>query len=190
MTKPTSRFASFAAAAVLVAACEAKLPTGDEMERMDVAAAEAGARRMAMLPEGAEAEFEVDGVRVTAEQARALPAERIASMEVRKMVVRAEGSTDETRRSLVRITTREAGEASAGTSGERRIRGLGADGSPFTGVLLIDGVRADPSVLRTLSPDRIVNVEVIKGSAAASLFDDPAAANGVMRITTRTVGRR
>jgi outer membrane receptor protein involved in Fe transport len=58
-------------------------------------------------------------------------------------------------------------------------------GESFTGLFVIDGVQADLSRMRTLSPSTIKSVEVIKGAAATKLYTDPKAANGVIRITTK-----
>ena len=55
----------------------------------------------------------------------------------------------------------------------------------FDGILVVDGVRVDAAKLATLAPNDIVSVEVIKGDAATKLFAEPAAANGVIRVTTK-----
>lgn len=57
---------------------------------------------------------------------------------------------------------------------------------PFDGVLLLNGVRVDGKELVNIPPDQIVSVEVVKGEAARKLYADSAAANGVIRITTRS----
>ena len=55
----------------------------------------------------------------------------------------------------------------------------------FGGLVVIDGVVRDGSALHSITPDGIAQVDVIKGEAAAQLYDDPRAANGVIRITTK-----
>lgn len=55
----------------------------------------------------------------------------------------------------------------------------------FDGIVLIDGRRVDPRELRRLSPDAIESIEITKGPAAARLFADRAAANGVINIRTK-----
>jgi len=60
----------------------------------------------------------------------------------------------------------------------------------FAGIIEIDGERADQAAFRRLRPDQIEKVEVIRGPAAAQLYDDPAARQGVIRITTRSGGDR
>ena len=56
----------------------------------------------------------------------------------------------------------------------------------FDGIVVLDGVRVDASRMATLSPNDIVSMEVIKGDAATKLFAEPAAKNGVIRITTKS----
>lgn len=215
----TTRIPRFAAArgaalgalsgALLLAACEAALPTAPEIEEMDVAAAESGAQQMGflVLSEG-EAAYTVDGAPASPDEAQALDPQRIASIEV----TRTFGQDGE--RKAVHIRTREGVAASGdpAPAGERvriTLRGL-KDGDPpkeivasrvrsgshvrvgtlpetqgFSGVLLIDGRRADPSELRALTPERIEKIEVVKGSAAERLHDAPEAKNGIIRITTK-----
>jgi TonB-dependent SusC/RagA subfamily outer membrane receptor len=48
----------------------------------------------------------------------------------------------------------------------------------------IDGVKADASALKTLAPDRIASVEILKGDAARAQYGADGA-NGVIRITTK-----
>ncbi len=63
-------------------------------------------------------------------------------------------------------------------------------------LVLIDGEVVEGAVLRTLSPDRIESIEVIKGEAAMRLLDElgEQAANGVIKIVTKpaisVTGRR
>src|SRR5690606_8556235 len=77
-----------------------------------------------------------------------------------------EGSGDET------ITIRSAAAASDGRT----------EGEPL---VIIDGVRADESAMRRLSPSAIVSINVLKGAAAAAEFPDAEAEHGVVSITTR-----
>lgn len=64
------------------------------------------------------------------------------------------------------------------------VRGM-ARMQAFTGLVFIDGVKRDPSVIKTLDRNSIKSVEVIKGAAAAARYRDPAAAGGVIEITTK-----
>jgi hypothetical protein len=61
----------------------------------------------------------------------------------------------------------------------------GAKSRIFNGLLLVDGVQVSASQLAALKPDAIESVEVIKGAAAAKLSSDPAAANGIIRVTMK-----
>lgn len=77
-------------------------------------------------------------------------------------------------------------EMPAGEAGERRELRIDQPLKRFDGLLLIDGVRAEEAALRALPPDRIVSVEIIKGARAAELHpNEPAAARGVIRVTTK-----
>lgn len=76
----------------------------------------------------------------------------------------------------VQFRVREADEPSAAAAG-------------FDGLLVIDGVMAQAGVLRQINPDQIESVDVIKGRRALELYDDPRAANGVIRITTKNADR-
>ena len=170
----------------LLAACEAKLPTATEVADMKVADAEQGARKIALMDDTA-ANYLVDGVKVTAAEAHALPPEKIASIEVEKR------ATAEGRTSQISITTRKPGEKPAPHNVMFRVRGdssvSGPDGQmkvrTFGGIVLVDGVRVPESTLSSIPPADIVSVEVVKGPAATQLYDAPEAANGVIKVTTK-----
>ena len=87
------------AAVALIAACESRLPTSAEVEAMDVATAQQQAAHLT-LTESAATRYVVDGKTVTAAEARALPAKRIATIEVSR-TSKGDPLTDE-----VRIVTR------------------------------------------------------------------------------------
>lgn len=74
-----------AAMAAILAACETGLPTAAEIERMDasVAAEAAQALQLVTDTEGAEARYLVDGEEVAREVAMAIPADEIATINVR-----------------------------------------------------------------------------------------------------------
>ncbi len=250
-------------AAAVVVACETRLPTDTEIQDLDaahadriatLAARQAGAPQPTVAPV-----YYVDGHRVTAAEAHALPASRIASVEVRNLRPAVAERAVVARSAAATGTLREMGTATGdpAESAERErkltaeLRAVGAgereasagvlrrrDGAPpaaagpteirivtvpengavsvgkqltlraegiadepgrtatrgrvssldshgFTGLLVIDGRRAEPSALHSLDPSRIASVEVLKGERAMKLFPDPAAANGVIEITTR-----
>ena len=55
----------------------------------------------------------------------------------------------------------------------------------FSGVILIDGTRADAAALHALDPKRIVSIEIIKGVQATQMMSDAAAKDGIIKVTTR-----
>jgi beta-lactamase regulating signal transducer with metallopeptidase domain len=83
-----ARGAAFAtlSALLVLAACEAKVPTASEIASMDVASAQRNASEAGFLrtPANDRTDFFVDGAKVTAEQARGLQAREIGSIEVVK----------------------------------------------------------------------------------------------------------
>jgi TonB-dependent SusC/RagA subfamily outer membrane receptor len=195
----------------IVAACGAELPTSAELEGMDVAAAER--RAFVVAPSLTAAGYEVDGKRVTEKEAKALAAERIASIEIVKQ--------DRTR-SLVRIATLPKATAAAPSatsdSGAKQILAVvrddgakqilvavRADGTgdstrtvvlvadsirplparrAFDGLVILDGVPTTEDVMRKLPPNQIERIEVIKGAAGEKLYG-PQGARGVIVITTK-----
>lgn len=166
----------------LITACEARMPTAAEVDEMDVATVE---RRVKVLTVGsgddANVVYEVDGRVVSAEEARALVPEAIGEIEVNK-----EGAEGPAR---IRIRSLSTGEAGA-EGREVRMMRVSAVADEGSALLFIDGVRAEPSRLRQLEPEQIATVEVIKGDAAVERFGDAAAANGVIRITTKAAAER
>jgi beta-lactamase regulating signal transducer with metallopeptidase domain len=178
-----------AAALALLAACEAKVPTGPEIEAMDVASASktVAGTRMLQKSQLDSATFYIDGKEVDAKTANSLAPNQIASIDVNK------GSAQP----VIRIRTNGQAPAAlaAPEQGTIRLRAdtlrvgvLGAKDSAakqFAGLLLIDGVKADQSALAT--PDRmtIESIEVIKGAAAEKLSSDPLARNGIIKVTTK-----
>jgi outer membrane receptor protein involved in Fe transport len=194
------------ATGALVAACETALPTTAEVERMDVRAAETQAARYNVFADSANMVYIVDGKQVTAAEARAVAAGRIAQISITRrkgeptgtFTVTTDGRTFEgTGHSRDFSILR--GEAAGST--QIQIRGNDAQresfgpvsirsGENFAGLMVVDGRITDPSAMRTIEPGSIDNVEVIKGRAAASLYpNDPRAAHGVIRITTKAGAR-
>ncbi len=184
------------AASALIVACEAKMPTSADIDQMNVAAAEQGAQKV-MVSDG---HYTIDGVAATADQAHALDARAIASI---KIVKGANGNEINitTRKGADLAATRKAAlysemsgvaindKASPVRAGaESTMVSSIAHPKTFTGLVFINGVKSDPSAIQTLDRNSIKSVEVIKGAAAAERYNDPAAANGVIDITTKTGG--
>jgi hypothetical protein len=210
--------------ALLALACDAELPTSEEVNSMDVAAAEGAAQRLSVIGvNDSLVSFTIDGRDATAREAHALAPGDIATIQVLKKRI---GPSEENRAESgeIRIMTKRAadslgvlgirkrvgregsvvkmvrkgatgGEITAG--GEQRWK-ISADTmrivplarKSFDGVLVLDGVRVDSKELANISPDQIVSVEVVKGDAARKLYADSAAANGVIRITTRSGAKK
>jgi hypothetical protein len=187
--------------AVLAAACETSLPTTAEVDRMDVASAESHAARFQLF-EGGNLKYTVDGKAVTAEEARALTAGRIAQIQVHRTPdggtvdittgpaapgqrLRTPGAAEEVMifRGDSSRTRVHVSEINPGGTGPVRIR----TSDRFEGLMILDGRVISQAEMRSLVPGRIGNIEVIKGPAAAQLYpNDPRAANGVIRITTKS----
>ncbi len=180
------------AALAIVTACEARLPTSSEVQAMDVAGAEKAMVQSKMLDERAAGNvvYVVNGETVSAEKAHAIPSDHIASVNVLKGAATAEG----TRPTTIRIVTSDSlvsgahmkvyAENSAQPSGQVR-KGTLMRKEKFDGLLFVDGVRAPEGALARLTPDQIASVDVLKGEAAKAFSSDPAAANGIIKITTK-----
>lgn len=219
MTESTTRralaramTASAAAAMLVLAACEADLPTAAELEAMDVSEVE---EQIAPVMGELTPLYIVDGEAVDADAAHALTPGEIARVDVVKYMVTDTGApgrpeirilteSEASRRALTErhstILQRDAAaEAAATQQAQQReaelpehtvLRRSGPSGAGFTGMVFIDGRRVEPSTLRTLSPETIESIEVLKGAAAARLYSEPEAADGVIRITTKEPGGR
>jgi hypothetical protein len=207
MTTRLPRFAALRASALgtlgfaaLVAACETRMPTAPEIDEMNVTAAEAQGKNFGIASKDGQVTYFVDGKQVSAEEARALGGDKIVRMEMVRAqagegvifhIATREGTPGEEDR--VRVTENilletpgkgkhivyEATQA----GGKKTQRMLPA--GEFPGLLFVDGVLTQPSRMRTLNPDDVATIEVIKGPAAAKLHSDPKAAQGVIRITTK-----
>jgi beta-lactamase regulating signal transducer with metallopeptidase domain len=194
----TTAFASLA----LLAACEARLPTSEELDRMTASSATAAARRIAMI-DTATVRYFIDGRTATRAETDKLSAEQIATVNVTQQG--AEGGGE------VRIVTRTSALGGLRTPptaltqpvapitsvlGDLRTfptpptPPIGPTRTGFTGLMIVDGVIMDPAVANRIAPDQIVTVNVTKGAAAASQYSDPRAANGVITIVTKTGVKR
>lgn len=219
MTTPAPRFrrarrGSLLAlsALTLVTACESTLPTASEVERMDVAALEA--RTAAALPNGIDAptHFFVNGRELTAAEARALPAGKIASVLITKgpgtakeIFVTTDGDTLRAVRvvegqpldSAVLLINRDETSSSSAEQ-QKVIVAFVRDDTSATVVmsqspslrpteqplLIVDGERAPSDALKRFTPDQILSIEVIKGPAATKIYG-PEAAKGVIVVITK-----
>jgi TonB-dependent SusC/RagA subfamily outer membrane receptor len=188
----TVRIASFAAVAALavLAACEAKLPTAAEVQSMDVAAAQKAASPLILADAkgGAPAyEYFVDGKPITQTEALTIEPSKILSLQITK-AKNADGGAKAT----MEIATKGS-SANAAIRVEGHPLGAGVMAKTRTGstpggkdapLFVIDG-KISASGIGHLTPEDIQSVEVLKGAAAAAAYDAPAAANGVIVITTK-----
>jgi len=181
-------------AAVLVGACQADLPTSAEVERMDASAVAAQATRFHMVG-GENMKYEVDGKAVSAEEAQAIPANRIAQVQVRKTP---DGSgtisiTTGTNPTTLTVQGEAVPRAQNGAPTTRvvvRDVSGNAGARSFDGLIVIDGRIVEQSAMNALNPDLIASIDVIKGPAAAAQYSDPRARKGVLRITTKAAANR
>jgi len=200
------------AVSALVVACETKMPTSADIDQMNVAAAEQGARKVMLVND---AHYTIDGVAATADQAHTLDATTIASINIVKgangneinIITREGADRQATRKAalysemngVMQAKSDERGGTPSGTVfyRKRSLQGATAESTmvssiahpkAFTGLVFINGVKSDPSAIQTLDRNSIKSVEVIKGAAAAERYNDPAAVNGVIDITTKSAG--
>jgi beta-lactamase regulating signal transducer with metallopeptidase domain len=206
MTRPASRPSRFrlgalaaAGALAILAACEAKVPTSAEIQTMDVAGAERSAASVHLVDEmnSPNTIFYVDGVKTDAATAHAIDHTRIGSIEVRKINGQSEiriATLGTPRPVNAAVRTRTVRVEVSGTGTDSTVardieivgRQPGAlDTRSFTGLLFIDGQRAESSRLASIPPAEIVSIDVIKGPMATHQSSDPAAANGIIRVTTK-----
>lgn len=187
MTTPRARHAGTRLAlalgltlAAVLAACESTLPTTAEVEQMDVAQTE----RRLKVRDDSTVRYYVDGRQVTASEARAVPAESITTVRVMR-ADQGDGANEiRVETGMQRAGAPRAKVAVSSLSSESRER-------RFDGLVFIDGVLATSATMNALPPDRIATIDVIKGETAKALYpDDPAAAHGVIRITTKGAAKR
>lgn len=214
MTARSTRFLFLRRASVaalggvaLLAACRAELPTSAELQAMDVASAEQRVGRVTTIDE-ASTEYFVDGKQVDRTEATKLTADRIASIDVRKV----EGGTHRVYVVTDGVNNGRGTASSASGSApileERGVktafirqdslpvilqervaartesRIVARSNKSFDGLILIDGERATQEVLAKISPNAIQSVEVVKGQAAIDQYGQDGA-NGVIRVSTK-----
>lgn len=192
---------SLVALTAVLAACEAKMPTSVDVDNMTAASAERSATQVGLM-NGSDSlrTYYVNGKRVTAAEAHAIASDKIASIGVAER--RATGPSDTAgaprkfrvtipdgvnilpdsaaaKGQIVWIETRDA----PAPQFERKV--TLAD-SRFAGLVFIDGKRSNGAAMTQINPADIASIEVLKGARAAALYpNDPAAAQGVIQITTK-----
>jgi hypothetical protein len=182
----------------LLAACEAKVPTAAEISAMDVAGAQHSVMQAKMLDERAldRTTFYLNGAKVTAREAHAVTPNQIATIRVEKgqgdeptifITTNGQAAAPETatdRSALKRLHATMHGEGAQPT-GTMKLRTPGPDNQLMSGLILVDGVRIDRAAFQRLAAKDFKTVDIIKGPEAKKLYSDPAAANGVIKITTK-----
>jgi TonB-dependent SusC/RagA subfamily outer membrane receptor len=175
--------------AALLVACEAKMPTAADVEHMDAQSAERNAKALGLV-HGDSVLWSVDGVATSEAAAKGISKDSIAKVEVDKgdgrsrifIVTKAHENLAGAKADSVRVNVSEA------SSAEHRARRLqevqeatSHEGAP---ILIIDGVRSDPAVLKTIDRTRIDRVDVLKGALATQSYGADGK-NGVILITTK-----
>ena len=186
-----------AAALALLAACEAKVPTAAQIDAMNVESVEQGAQQAKMIDEKrmGSTTFLVNGVKVDARTAHGIAANQIATVNIRK------GNGD-----TATISIRTNGQAPlaesergpgalseglhAGSTGyavkeaHMKLRTPEPGNRMMAGLLFVNGKRVDAATFERLNAADFKTVEITKGVEAVKLYNDPAAVNGVIKVTT------
>ena len=172
-------FAALGALTVL-AACESQLPTAAEVQELDAATAEAAARKLELTAAtGEPVTYFVNGREVSAEEARSLAPEDLAAVEI------ARGGSAEGATIHLRVVAEEGRDPADPARQDVKVHTIAPVSDAFDGLLIVDGQEAPASRIGEIEPSEIERVEVIKGPAAAALSDDPRAARGIIRVTTK-----
>lgn len=202
-SSPNARAAglALAACAALLVACEAHVPTGPEINRMDARAAEKVAVRL--VSDTAPAAYYVNGIPTKAADAMRIPADSISQIEVHKskggdhaeILIATKSAISTAAGKPVELwTATRHGDGSvsavklwdgARPDSARFLASVRVRGGATPAVIFIDGVRSDAAGLRKLSPLGIRSMEVIKGALARRRYpSEPDAVNGVILVTT------
>jgi len=177
-------------AAVLVA-CEAKMPTSAQIERMDATSTERDMQKLGMLPTDSSVGWLVDGVVTTAASAKAIPAEKIGKIEVgneqgrTQVYIFTKGGQNRRftwTRDTLGALHRQVGMLKDTIAVMNKFQAAtGGEGKP---ILFIDGVRSNMEALSKLDHARIDRVEVLKNALATAKYGNDGR-NGVIEVTTK-----
>jgi len=173
--------AGLVATIATIAACSTEPPTAAEIAQADASTATKAAHTLALAAgRDTSIAYVVNGERVTAEQARAIPANSILTVNVMKLP---------TGGSQIVMTTMNRKQAYRGDSVDvdgPRIATRAKESIGHEPLIYIDGVKSSNAALKALDPKAIEQVEVIKGAAVAAEYpNEPAAKDGVIRVTTK-----
>ena len=166
------------ASLLAMAACEARIPTSAELTTMDVAGAEkAAASSGAFRAEFDNADYFLNGMKMSRDELRMLKGEQIASMTVVKGKAAAGRDTifvvtkdkmptlDST--SAIGMKVRRAGTVAVGPPGTM-LRRTPRDPSEKQPAVMIDGKLSTESALAALNQEDIQSVSVLKPSKAVA----------------------
>ena len=161
---------------------------------MNVASAERSAMKSGLIDavHGGPTQFYVNDAKVSAAEAHSIAPNDIATVDVQR-------AANDKAPSIVRIRTvaksadgssyRSASPGTADGTKGHSLKGLheklSKSSHAFSGVVLIDGTRADAAALHALDPKQIVSVEIVKGVEATKMIRDAAARDGIIKVTTR-----
>jgi beta-lactamase regulating signal transducer with metallopeptidase domain len=197
ITHPVRRAAGVAliGLASLFAACEAKMPTSAEIDRMDAKAVEKNAHALGLIMSDSSVRWSVDGVETTAAAATAIAPDKIASVSVSKV--------DLSGVAHVYVTTKRGEQSRLDAPGVARAlrrrspQRIVGDVDPFDKLatksdserpaIFVDGARARAAELKTLDRARISNIEILKGPSAIQKYGSDAS-RGVIAITMKPAG--
>jgi hypothetical protein len=200
------RSASYIAIAstLAIAACESHVPTAADISGLDATSAQKNVSRL-FRADPQLTTYYVNDVAVSAEEAAAISADSIASINI----IRSGKPGGKQRISLTTVSdltrphTYLATPQPAPLTGYDVQRVADAPASGTAGVaprlmvplvkapgaeplFLINGVASTTAAYKTLDPAKIVSMEVLKqGSAALAGYTDPRAKNGVISITVK-----
>jgi len=185
----------------LLAACAADMPTAADIQQMDASTAVASAKKYSIVKDSLQ--YVVDGVPMSADQARGIAPADIDRVEISKSAISGHGT--------VHLWTKKAlADAETVGTGERLVA-LAVDGkagadtvmvrTPTTlyvrrqplmklesgkqPVMIIDGVRVKSTSLGSVNRENIVSVDVIKGAAAAKEYGPDAEAGAIVIRTKK-----
>lgn len=162
---------------IVLAACEAKVPTAAEVASMDVGALEKKAGNLDGVDgKFTKADYFVNGAPVSADSARAIVAAKISSVGVMK--ARSAGGRD-----TILITTVDRMPKRQRTEGDDDLVPLSMGGLSSSATLMIDGVVQAPGVRVRQDPKEIVSIQVMKPGK------DPKYPNGLIAIERKRAKR-
>jgi hypothetical protein len=185
---------SCAVAALLVmAACEAKVPTSAELSSMGVGDLQKSAAQSGTFSDArfANADLFLDGVKVSSAELLAFDAARIGSMEVVKgardtvIVTSKERLAQLEAADTAHMKRRSAGSVVATQDGREARTMMRTPGGPGSHpALMVDGTLVTEKIFAALRPEEIATVNVLKPGGGA-LVDNTAYPNGLIVVETK-----